>query len=334
MTTRRITVIATGGTIGKLGSGPWDLLDYQAVGERVPVSRLLQDASRDDPGLELTGIDLASQSSKSYTPQFWASLSATVAEAVADRRVDGVVVTHGTSSLEESAIYLDLTVDARVPIVMGGALRPLGAHGSDALVNLDAAIRVAADPASIGRGVLVTLNNHVHRAFGLTKGSATDVDAFVDRTFGPVGRVGSHAVHYAEAPPGRRHRVLEPSVEAALPRVDVSYAVVGADGVDIDAFVRAGARGIIVAGMGTGYPALGQRERLAAARAEDVLLVATSRTGRAVLELPSDLSGEGIVTAGNLTPQQARVLAIVALAAGGSSQAAAELITERLRPAA
>lgn len=333
MEVRRIVVIATGGTIGKYGSGPWDMLDYQAVGERIPIARLLEEGRRPDPAVEVTGIDLASQSSKSYTPQWWAELAETVGRVVADPTVDGVVVTHGTSSLEESALFLDLTIDARVPVVVVGSMRPLGAHGSEAYLSLDAGVRVAADPQSVGRGVLVAMNNHVFRAFGVSKGSAVDVDAFIDRTFGPIGRVGSHAVHYAEAEPARRHPPLALPGDVTLPRVDVTYAVVGADGVDVDAFVSAGARGIVIAGMGTGYPAAAQRGRLAAARAQGVLLLAVTRTGRAFLELPSDLRDSGLIAAGNLTPQQARVFAIVALASGGTRAAAEGIIARRLGPA-
>lgn len=327
---RRIVVIASGGTIGKRGSGVWDLLDYQAVGERIPIAEVLAEGGRDHQGIEVTSIDIAAQSSKSFSLHWWASLARRVDEVVNTEGVDGVVVTHGTSSLEETALFLDLTVSTRVPVVLVGSMRPLGAHGSEAYVSLDAGIRVAADPASAGRGVLVSMNNLILRAAGVTKGSATDVDAFVDRTFGPIGSVGVHGVYFQSEPPCRTKSPLDVLGLERLPRVDVSYAVAGADGVDVDAYVAAGAAGIVVAGLGTGYPAARQMERLVAARERGALIVASTRTGRPFLELPSDLIEAGFVTAGHLTPQQARVLAIVALAAGGTRARAEGLIAERL----
>jgi len=328
--TRRIVVIASGGTIGKRGSGVWDVLDYQAVGERIPIATVLAEGGRNLPGIEISAVDIAAHSSKSFSPEWWASLARRVKEVVASEDVDGVVVTHGTSSLEETALFLDLTVPARVPIVLVGSMRPLGSHGSEAYVSLDAGIRVAADPASAGRGVLVSMNNLIFRAAGVIKGSATDVDAFTDRTFGPIGSVGAHGVHFQTERPVRSGAVHDVLDAEQLPRVDVTYAVVGADGVDVDAYLAHGAKGIVIAGMGTGYPAARQMDRLVDAYERGALIVASTRTGRPFLELPSDLLAAGFVTSGNLSPQQARVLAIVALAAGGSRTGAERIIAEAL----
>ena len=315
---RRIAIVATGGTIGKRGTDGFDLLEYQAVGTRIPIADLVAEHDLRIPsGTRLELHEFTAQSSKTFAINWWTSLAQFV-EALVEDGVDGIVVTHGTSTLEETSLFLGLTVDAKVPVVVVGAMRPLGSFGSDAILNLSQALRVAATPASRGRGVLVVMNSCIYLAAGVTKGSATDVDAFTDRTFGPIGRVGSSSVYFQVSMGSSAQPVVKAKQLGVLPRVDVAYSAAGVDGVEVDAFVGAGARGVVVAGLGTGYPSSEQMRRLSLARDAGVLVLCSTRTGRPVLELPQDLREAGFVSAGHLGPAQARVLALVALAATSS----------------
>ncbi len=192
-----------------------------------------------------------------------------------DGGADGVVIGHGTNTIEETAYFLNLTLKRDAPVVLAGAMRPASGMSTDTELNVVNAVRVAADPASAGRGVLVVLNDTILAARDVTKSATYRLQAFQSRDAGPLG--------YADAD-GRviwNHRTEKPHTTQtefdvadldSLPRVDVVVSYVGADGVMIDAAVAAGAKGIVSAGTGAGRPTPGEDEALDRAAAAGVVV--------------------------------------------------------------
>ena len=172
-------------------------------------------------------------------------------------QADGIVITHGTNTLEETAYFLNLTLKTDRPVVIVGSMRPSSAISADGYLNVVNAVRVAADPASRGRGCLVVMNDTIFNGRDVTKNSTYRVQAFQSRDMGPLGFADADGkvVYYHR--PARKHTVeTEFDVRSAqsLPRVDVVLSYVGADGTMIEAAVKAGAKGIVSAATGAGRP--------------------------------------------------------------------------------
>ncbi len=232
---------------------------------------------------------------------------------------DGVVLTHGTNTLEETAWLLHLAVHGGRPVVLTGAMRPASALSGDGPLNLVNAVRVAASPAVRDLGTLVVLDDTIHGARDATKSDTMRVSAFRDGASGPLGWVdGDGRVTINHIPSrGASLRGRFAGVDLrALQRVDVVISYQGADGVLIDAAVAAGARGIVSAGTGAGYPTPGEVEALERATAAGVTVVQATRVGAGRVPAVGSLIARGWIAAGDLPPWKARILLRLALAAG------------------
>ncbi len=265
------------------------------------------------------------------TDAYLAGLRDLVAEILDRGAADGVVVTHGTNTLEETAWLLHLTVATDAPIVLTGAMRPASALSADGPLNLVEAVRVAASSAARGLGVLVVMDDTIHGARDVAKANTLRVDAFSSPMTGPLGRVdGDGRVVITSRPMrGTTLRGAYAGVDLhALSRVDVVASYQGADGALIDAAVGAGARGIVSAGTGDGYPTPWQVEALERASAAGVAIVQSTRVGSGrVPPLPA-LIARAWIAADDLGPWKARILLRLALAASE------DLMTIRARFAA
>ncbi|HYN68690.1 MAG TPA: asparaginase, partial [Candidatus Eisenbacteria bacterium] len=277
-----MALLLTGGTIESVGLDRLDLAWYLETGKRlddgelasrVPelasVARIEETPFRRIPSHAITDADLF-------------DLAVTVHQAFESGRADGMVITHGTNTLEETAYFLHLTLKVERPVVVVGAMRPSSALSADGYLNLLNGVRVAADPASTGMGVMVVLNDTIHSARDVTKTATFRVEAFEGRDLGPLGYADSDGriLYY--------HRPLRPHTTAtefdlrridALPRVDIVVSYLGADGALIDAAVAAGARAIISAGTGAGWPTPGEQAALERASEAGVLISQGSRVG-------------------------------------------------------
>ena len=193
----------------------------------------------------------------------------------------GIVIGHGTATLEETAYFLNLTVKIAIPVVLVGAQRPSSALSSDAGMNLVNAIRVAASPDARGMGVLAVLNDEIHAAREVTKTSTLRLQTFRTPDFGVLGHADGDAVVFYRQPLRRRAPDTEFDIAAldALPRVDISYSYAGADGTAVRAFVAAGAQGIVSAGFAPGFAPPGEFEALKEAVAQGVVVVQSTRAG-------------------------------------------------------
>jgi L-asparaginase len=300
-----VLVIGTGGTIGSSG-------DYWTGNPtRVPIEQLVR-----VPGIDSVAIVESEQlwnvASGSIGPARWLELSRHIADRMRARpALAGVVVTHGTDTMEETAYFLDLTLPGDRPVVVTGAMRPSDMAGADGPANLMSSARVATDPQARGRGAMVVMDDRVFAARDVTKTNSTRVETFQAPERGPIAIVNPEGVEFHRPSPRRSAPVFDLTGVRELPRVDVIYSYAGADSVPIDAVVAAGAKGIVIAGVGRGNLAPAQGSALRRARAKGIVVVVTTRTGSGGVPVKR---GDGMIGAGDLNAQKARVLLTLALA--------------------
>ena len=313
----RIAVVATGGTIAGAAPDATQTTGYQAG--VIGVEQLLAAV----PGLgaiaRVHAEQIASIDSKDMTPALWTQLARRVNALLASDDVDGVVITHGTDTLEETAYLLHLSVDSTKPVVLTAAMRPASALSADGPLNLLNAVTVAAHAAAAGQGVLVAFNNRIHCARDVTKVSTSAVDAFQSPEVGALGWVQDGRVEFQRRAL-RAHTVdAELAVVDAWPAVEIVASYAGASRVTVDALVASGVRGIVVAGTGNGSIHATLQQALAEAAAQGVAVVRASRVGSGHVMRNGAATDDalGFVAAGTLNPYKARVLLALALAPGG-----------------
>jgi L-asparaginase len=219
--------------------------------------------------------------------------------------------------MEETAFFLNLVVRAVKPIVLVGAMRPATAISADGPMNLFNAVAVAAHAGARGRGVLVVANDEIHFAREIAKTNTTQVGTFASGHRGLAGLVTAGRIHFYAAPVRRHTRASEFSLEkiSALPRVDIIYAHAGMGRDLIDAAVNAGARGLVIAGVGDGNLSALALAACAGAAKRGVAIVRSSRTGGGVVERNIEIDDDrhGFIVADELNPQKARVLLMLGL---------------------
>ena len=313
----KVHVVATGGSISGLGPHRLDYILYPEVGQRLSIEEMLARIPEAQDIAEIQAENLIRVGSTSIGPAEWLQLAQRINQLfAADTSLSGIVVTHGTATLEETAYFLHLTVKSAQPVVVTGAMRPPTAVGTDADLNLLDAIRLAACPAATGRGVLTVLNNEIQSARDVTKSNAFRVETFTSRELGFLGYVDSdgQVVFYRSVT--RLHTVAAPfdvSGRQALPRVDIVYAYGGADGVLVDAARQHGADGLVLVGFGGGsYPTAFLEAGKRAVQAGIPVVLATRATAGRVVMTPRK-QADGFIVCDDLLPQKARILLMLAL---------------------
>ncbi len=317
----RIRILATGGTIA--GAQIDGARSYKAAA--FSVEALIAAVPQLTELAHLEVEQVAAIGSQDMDEATWRKLAARTQTALETPEIAGVVITHGTDTMEETAFFLNLVVGSDKPVVLVGAMRPATAISADGPMNLYNAVAVAAHPDTRARGVLVVANDEIHFAREVAKTNTTQVGTFASGHRGLAGLVHAGRLHLY-APPVRRHTsgsefaplALAPAPAQsplALPRVDILYAHAGMGRELIDAAVHAGARGLVIAGMGDGN--LGAVALAAAAEAAKagVVVVRSSRAGGGVVERNIEVDDDtlGFIAADELNPQKARVLLILAL---------------------
>lgn len=315
MTIPVICVVGTGGTISCVSESPLDTLDYPEFSTKREIGALLADlppALRD--AFDLRPISSLQLNSTDLVPADWQALAATILRLRDETpEVAGFVVTHGTATLEETAFALDQVLAIEQPVLLVGAQRPGSAIGADGPANLASALRAAAAPELRGEGVLVAMNDEIHAASSVTKLSTYRLHTFGSPLTGPLGVVDGDGVRlFRRRRPGGRGLFL-PDAFARAPRVDIASAYAGADGVAVRAFLQAGARGIVSAGMLPGMTTPAERAALAEAHAAGCVVVQSIRGGSGRVAARRFLREQGFVAAGSLPPHKARILLMLAL---------------------
>ncbi|MDR2207549.1 MAG: type II asparaginase [Azoarcus sp.] len=308
----RIHVLGTGGTIaGRLVStGPRyraGVLGVEALLDAVPALRGLADYNCEQ---------VANIGSQDMDEFLWLKLARRVNELLDNPDVDGIVITHGTDTLEETACFLDLTVRNPKPVVLVGAVRPVGALGADGSANLLDAVTVAVNSGAAGRGVLVVMHSNLFEARDVTKVSSSALPAFAAPNSGPLGQLIDGRIYYAQrAGLSPKRLVFDVSRQDKLPQVGIVYGYAGASVAPVKALVEAGCRGIVSAGVGSGNLHRDMLDALAHASGRGVAVVRASRvpSGLTLRNVEVDDNRYGFIAAGALNPQKARVLLQLAL---------------------
>lgn len=313
----KVAVIGTGGTITAMSSlGSLDLIEYGNAGTMLEADQLVALYPAVNEVAEVISIRFKAVPSPAiYFPE-WKALVLAAEKAVADHPdLAGIVILHGTATLEETAYALSLTAKVSVPVVVVGAQRPSSALSSDAGLNLVNAIRTAASPEARGLGALVLLNDEIQAAREVTKTSTGRLQTFRSPDFGALGHADGDRISFYRRPLRRVGPDTDFDIRTldALPRVDIAYSYTGDDGTATRAFVAAGAKGIIAAAFAPGMLVPTEFAALKEAVAAGVVVVLATRagSGRAFTSKPA--RDAGFISADNLTPQKARILLALAL---------------------
>src|SRR5258706_3431940 len=313
----RIYVIGTGGSISCMGDSRMDLIDYNYADKHFTIDEMLARIPEIEHWAEIRAEQFLNVYGGGVSPGKWLELARRINRIFSeDPAAGGVVVTHGTSTLEETAYFLNLTVKSSKPVVVTGAMRPPTALSTDADINLFDAVRVAAHPDSAGKGVLVVLNNHILAARDAVKTSTSRIETFQSNELGFLGYADSDgSVVFYRAPLRAHTTATEFDTEklAGLPRVDIASAYSGADGVAIEAFARAGCAGLVGAGSGSGSAPQAFVDALEAVQKRGVVVVIASQAYNGRVMARRMFTQHGLVVADNLPPKKARILLMLAL---------------------
>ena len=311
----KVHILGTGGSISGIGPHRLDYTLYPELGKKLTVEELLARIPEARELAELSVEDVLQVGSPSIGPVQWLQLHARI-EALFAGKTAGIVITHGTATLEETAYFLHLTVKSERPMVLTGAMRPPSAVGTDADLNLLDAIRLAASPEAAGRGVLTVLNNEIQSARDVTKSNAFRVNTFDSRDFGLLGYVDSDARVLFYRSVTRAHTTATPfdvRGRKELPRVDIVHAYAGADELLVDALTERRPAGMVLVGFGGGsYPAAFLDAGKRAVRAGIAIVLATRSWNGRVVSTPKK-DADGFIVSDDLMPQKARILLMLAL---------------------
>lgn len=313
---KKVLIIGTGGTIaGASTSATSAIYESGAIG--------LDDLIRACPGVEslaeLSSRPLLRKDSADMSVDDWRRLAIEAAQAMHDGSINGIVITHGTDTMEETAFFLDLTLPKGKPVVLVGAMRPSTSLSPDGPMNLYDAVTVASAPESADRGVLVTMNGDIFLARHVTKTHTGKLHAFASPSFGPVGQVMHGKTRYDWTPvsPGTSISTrLESSTPAAFPVVAVWHCHADPDHSLAEIQINSGKLdGIVIAGFGDGNIPASYRSLLSQARQKDIVIVRSTRMfGGIVTPDYNQLdSTYELVCSRSLNPQKSRILLMLAL---------------------
>ena len=304
-----IKILATGGTIAGAQASTQS---YGYKSGSFSVDDLIGAVPQLKEIATLSGEQVANIGSQDMNDQIWLKLARRVNEVLAAKDVAGVVIMHGTDTMEETAFFLDLVVKSEKPVVMVGSMRPATAVSADGPGNLYNAVAVAASPGARGRGVLVALNDEVHAARNVTKTDTTSVETFKSINRGPAALVHTGKIDWFEKMDRRNTTTSEFSVEGLtqLPRVDVIYAHANMSPDLIDAAVRNGAKGLVIAGVGDGNMTKEALAALTQANKAGVVVVRSTRLAGGLVLRNNEVDDDkmGFVASGEFTAPKARVL--------------------------
>lgn len=305
-----VHIIATGGTIAGRAASAAATVGYKA-GE-LTVGQLIASVPGLDKLANLSGEQLCNIDSKDMQEAIWLQLAERV-EAAAERKdVDGIVITHGTDTLEETAYFLQLTVKTDKPIVLTGAMRPATAISADGPMNIWQSVQVAADASATGRGVLVVMNGQINGAETVTKVNVNALEAFQSPGRGPMGVIIDEKIYWNKT--GAVNPVAVKNL-TQLPKVRIIYGYVGGDdGLFVKAALQDGARGLVYAACGNGSVPEKLTGLLKETVASGVPVVIATRCGGGIVVLSREMTEiNGFIAAGPLNPQKAKILLQLAL---------------------
>lgn len=310
----RVIILATGGTIAGEGASA-DRAAYTAG--KVPIESLLKAV----PGIEniasITGEQIANVGSQDMTIDIWQKLNKRINEIFANNEAEGIVITHGTDTQEETSYFLGLTERTDKPVVLTGSMRPSTAISADGPKNLFDAVTVAASPKSKAKGVMVVFNENIFDGRDVTKGNTTNLAAFHAPTLGPIGKVyDGKVVYYMEAlRESNKNTPFDISKIETLPKVGIAYMYADASASAIQTFVKEGYKGIVIAGVGNGNFNKAFYNAIADAVKKGVVVVRSSHVGSGRVTQYDEVDDKalGTIVSDDLNPQKARILLMLGL---------------------
>lgn len=313
----KIGLIVTGGTIDSVGQDRLDLAWYIEAGKRLQEGELLGMLPELKDIAQVSEIPFRRMPSHALLDKDWLELLRAIHSIFDADEASGIVITHGTNTLEETAYFLNLTLKTEKPVVIVGSMRPSSALSADGYLNVVNAVRVAADPNSRGRGALVVMNDTIFSGRDVTKNATYRVEAFQSRDLGPLGFADADGKVIYYHHPARKHTIhseFDVRHLHALPRVDIVISYIGADGAMIEAAANAGAKGIVSAATGAGRPTPAEDAAFDKAYRENgVLMCLASRVAAGRVVRSPGLAQRGFVASDNLQPWKARLLLSLAL---------------------
>ena len=313
----RIALILTGGTIDSVGKDRLDNAWYIETGKRLGDGELLRQVPELKDIAEVHELPFRRLPSHALVDRDWLDLLRTIHSIFENGQAVGIVITHGTNTIEETGYFLNLTLKTDKPVVLVGSMRPSSSISADGYLNLVNAMKVAADPESCGRGCLLVMNDTIFNARDVTKNATYRVDAFVSRDLGPLGFADSDGKVLYYHQPLRKHTTsteFDARKLESLPRVDIVLSYVGADGTMIEAAANAGAKGIVSAATGAGRPTPAEDAAFDKVfKEKGTIICICSRVASGRIGRSPDLNERGFVAGDNLQPWKARVLLSLAL---------------------
>jgi len=310
----RVVILATGGTIAGAGATAANSATYQAA--KVPVDKLIAGVPELTDVAQVRGEQVFQIASESFTNDKLVTLAKRVSALAKESEVDGIVVTHGTDTLEETAFFLNLVVHSDKPVVVVGSMRPGTAMSADGMLNLYNAVVVAGSAQSRGKGVLVAMNDEIHAGRDVAKRVNIKTNAFGSQ-WGPLGMVVEGQTYWFRSPAKRHTMGSEFDIDSIdkLPEVQIVYGSGNMALEMYDAVARSGAKAIVHAGTGNGSVANYAVDKLRALRSQGVQVVRSSRVGDGFVLRNSEQPDDKYdwVVAHDLNPQKAKILAAVAL---------------------
>jgi len=312
----RIKVLATGGTIAGAQTTQADA-GYKSG--TFSVDDLIKAVPQLKNIAELSGEQVANIGSQTMNHEVWLKLAARVNEVLKSSDVDGVVITHGTDTMEETAYFLSLVVKSDKPVVLVGSMRPATAISADGPINLYNGVALAGSPAAKGRGPMVVLNDTIHYAREAQKMHTTHMDTFDSPNRGIAGVMNTGKAYFYSIISTRHTTTSEFSIDgltvANLPLVVVVYSYANLGGEVIDAIVEKGAKGIVLAGVGDGNTTDAALAALERAAKKGVAVVRCSRTGSGIVDRNVEVNDDklGLIAGMELSAQKARILLMLGL---------------------
>lgn len=310
-----VKILATGGTIAGAGVTSTTTVGYTAA--ITPVDKLISNVPELAKVANVSGEQICQVASESMTMDNWLTLAKRINQLLASKDVDGIVITHGTDTLEETAYFLNLVVKSNKPVVVVGSMRPGTAMSADGPLNLYRSVILAGSKEAVGKGVMVMLNDTIHSGRDVTKTITDRLDTFKAPEIGPLGFfTGDKPVFYRQAV--RKHTAnTEFNIMnvTELPRVDIVYHYAGNAGTMIEAAINANAKGIVHAGSGNGSIAKAEYPAVEQALAQGIVVVRSARVGNGIIARNGEANDDkyGFVASDNLNPQKARILLMLAL---------------------
>ena len=310
----KVRVLATGGTIAGAQASA---TDYGYKSGAYDVNSLLSAVPNLDKLAVITGEQVANIGSQDMNDEVWLKLAKRVNVALAEPGTDGVLITHGTDTLEETSYFLTLVTSSTKPVVMVGSMRPATAISADGPGNIYNGVAVVTNPGAKGKGTLVVLNDEIHYARNVVKTNTTSVQTFVSINRGPAGVVNTGKIQWFEPMDRKVGPATGFSIDALdkLPRVDVIYAHANMSADLIDAAIKNGAKGLVIAGVGDGNMTTPALDALTKAAKAGVVVVRSTRLPSGITLRNNEVNDDekGFVASGELNPAKSRVLLQLAL---------------------